>query len=254
MTDSLHSKLRAIKSCESTQDEVRRILESSESNPLLLQWIMADSQRKGRGRLGSQWKTSHDPEAQLIASVGIKNNSIENLGPLLSLVAGRALHAAIHSLGVKRESEIFIKWPNDIYARENSTAAPKKIAGVLSELRPKLGLVIGIGVNLKWSPSIDSLYATDSLDRHLASPPAKLRKTLMSALEKEVQTSLGKFLQQPGTFATDLLAELRLVGMRTLFDLEQISILGRLVKPLRLADDGSLEVFDLVDQTLRTLR
>ncbi len=103
--------------------------------------VFAESQTKGRGRLGRQWIS---PERKgLWFSILLR----PELRPLettqLTVAAAAALRRAIQSeTGLKPE----IKWPNDI------VVGGRKVAGILTELSAELDrvrhVILGIGVDV----------------------------------------------------------------------------------------------------------
>lgn len=103
--------------------------------------VLADSQSRGKGRLGRSWFSP--PGANLYLSVILRPSLAPADAPQLTLTAAVALAETIKScLGYAPA----IKWPNDILV------GGKKLAGVLTESstdRERLHfVVIGIGVNL----------------------------------------------------------------------------------------------------------
>lgn len=102
--------------------------------------VLADEQRKGRGRKGRYWYTP--PGVALAVSVILKPtpqqaSKISMLGALA--VAELCDHAGIAGVG--------IKWPNDVQIHG------KKVSGVLPEAvwleGDLLGVVLGMGVNIR---------------------------------------------------------------------------------------------------------
>ena len=103
--------------------------------------ITADTQTKGRGRLGRTW---HSPSGKgLYFSIILKPNIAPDKAAGLSLVAGLAIVRAIKAVtGVATQT----KWPNDVIYKS------RKIAGILVELTAELDkinhMVLGCGVNV----------------------------------------------------------------------------------------------------------
>jgi len=103
--------------------------------------VIADEQRKGRGRLGRSW---FSPKGEGIwMSVILRPQA--GLEPVtgLSLVAAYSVATSVRELTGVRAT---IRWPNDVRVRE------KKVCGILAELdRDSVGdqfVVLGIGVNV----------------------------------------------------------------------------------------------------------
>lgn len=99
--------------------------------------VVAREQTAGRGRQSRRWFSP--PDCNIYASWVVKNCQ----RPFWATVAG-----GLAVLDVLKcfapEAGFFIKWPNDIYARE------KKIAGLLSESIPG-GVITGMGININLS-------------------------------------------------------------------------------------------------------
>lgn len=110
--------------------------------------VLAESQRKGRGRRGRTWFC--EPHQSILCSVLLTKTDIE--AELLTLTAAVATAEAItqtYKLPAR------IKWPNDILIHN------KKIAGILVEKRIKGGVsicVIGIGINCNQMPESFAKY------------------------------------------------------------------------------------------------
>ena len=120
--------------------------------------VLAARQTGGRGRRGRAWHSPRDAGLYLTTLVRGAPS------PLLTLLAGVAVAEAIRAVsGVAAE----LKWPNDVVLRVaragGSGAAPRKVAGILSERLPAAageGAVVGIGVNVRRAD-----YPPDLADR-----------------------------------------------------------------------------------------
>ena len=103
--------------------------------------VFAESQTKGRGRLGRKWTSP--PRQGLWLSVLLR----PALRPLavtqLTIAAATALFRAIRAQTAITPE---IKWPNDILVRG------KKVAGILTELNAELDkvkyVILGLGINV----------------------------------------------------------------------------------------------------------
>jgi len=120
--------------------------------------VFAESQTKGRGRLGRKWIS---PERKgLWFSVLLRPDLRPQEATQLTVASATALRRAIAAeTGLQPE----IKWPNDILI------GGKKVAGILTELSAEVDrvkhIILGIGVDV-------NLDATEL--------PAELRKTATS--------------------------------------------------------------------------
>lgn len=103
--------------------------------------VIADSQRRGRGRLGRQWVSPAG--VNLYCSVLLRPHLAPADVPLLTLVAGIAVADAVAAICPEG---VAIKWPNDVLVQG------RKVAGILTEMEVSGGapafVVIGMGVNL----------------------------------------------------------------------------------------------------------
>jgi BirA family transcriptional regulator, biotin operon repressor / biotin---[acetyl-CoA-carboxylase] ligase len=103
--------------------------------------VIAESQDKGRGRLGRVWVSP--PFLNLYVSVILRPPIPPDQASLITLVTAVAAAEAIHVFSGLRPT---IKWPNDIFL------AGRKIAGLLNEIHSETDrihfVVLGIGVNL----------------------------------------------------------------------------------------------------------
>jgi BirA family transcriptional regulator, biotin operon repressor / biotin---[acetyl-CoA-carboxylase] ligase len=102
--------------------------------------LLAEEQDGGRGRLGRRWQSA--PGGSLCLSLALPWPGGAATAPGASLVAGTGVAQALRALGV---SEVGLKWPNDLWARE------RKLGGLLLELGGPSGrpfLVVGLGLNI----------------------------------------------------------------------------------------------------------
>lgn len=241
-----------LQTCASTQDEARRFVENSAPEPTL-HWVLTKQQTQGRGRQGAPWQTSDTPENQLITSVAFKSPALESLGPLLSLLAGHALFLSLSELAPALQGQVFLKWPNDLYARQAADTPLLKLAGILAERHPQRGTVIGFGVNLAWSPSLAE-RSTGHLGQLSAGPALLSRISLWNSLIRHLELALTSYVKDPTGFRAELVNSLRQESMHQFWALEEIVVSGKRIRPLGLAADGALEAFDLDSQTTITLR
>jgi BirA family biotin operon repressor/biotin-[acetyl-CoA-carboxylase] ligase len=103
--------------------------------------IVAESQTRGRGRLGRKW---YSPEkAGLYCSLILYPKINPSLAPGLSLVTAAAVAETIASYD---DLDVKIKWPNDILV------SGLKVGGILTELSAEIDriayVVVGVGVNI----------------------------------------------------------------------------------------------------------
>jgi BirA family biotin operon repressor/biotin-[acetyl-CoA-carboxylase] ligase len=103
--------------------------------------VIAESQEKGRGRLGRQWFSP--PFLNLYLSIILRPNISPHQASLITLMAAVATADTIREFSGLLP---LIKWPNDILLRD------RKVAGLLNEIHSEIDrihfVILGIGVNL----------------------------------------------------------------------------------------------------------
>lgn len=117
--------------------------------------ILADRQTSGRGRLGRTWAAPAG--SSLLLSLLLRPTWLPPADAFaLTMLAGVALCEAVEQVAPPRAA---LKWPNDLMLPIETASGPalRKAAGILSELEISgetiAWVVIGIGVNVNWSPS-----------------------------------------------------------------------------------------------------
>lgn len=103
--------------------------------------VIAEAQRRGRGRLGRRWASP--AEVGIYLSVILRPPSPPESAPALSLLGAVAVGEAIERM---TGLEAALKWPNDLIVRG------KKVAGISGEVATEAArlqhVVLGIGVNV----------------------------------------------------------------------------------------------------------
>src|SRR3990167_343853 len=112
--------------------------------------VVADSQTKGKGRLGRRWESP--ASVNIYTSIILRPDIPPAHAPQLTLVAAVAMAETISKFlnnGSGYKPEPTVKWPNDILINS------KKTAGILTEMSSEMDrvnfVVIGIGVNVNMS-------------------------------------------------------------------------------------------------------
>lgn len=103
--------------------------------------VLAESQTKGRGRLGRSW---FSPKYKgIYLSLILRPKILPAVSPILTLLSAVSICEAFKN-AVGLDSQI--KWPNDVFIHN------KKIAGILTEMNAEVDKVnfvaIGIGLNV----------------------------------------------------------------------------------------------------------
>jgi len=136
-TEVIGRDIRVFAETTSTNDVIEKLAHDGAQEGVV---VFAESQTRGRGRLGRKWISP--ARKGLWFSVLLRPNLRPQESTQLTVAAATALSRAIQAqTGVSAE----IKWPNDILVRG------RKVAGILTELSAELGrvkhVILGIGVD-----------------------------------------------------------------------------------------------------------
>ncbi|RMF31481.1 MAG: biotin--[acetyl-CoA-carboxylase] ligase, partial [Candidatus Nitrosothermus koennekii] len=133
-TEFIGKKIIHKMSIDSTQDLAISIADKEEEGTV----IIAEEQRRGRGRRGRVW---HAPKGGIWFSLILKPEIEPWRVTLLPLAVGLAITDTIAMLGIKAT----LKWPNDVMIND------RKVSGILLDMsseQDKINyIVIGIGIN-----------------------------------------------------------------------------------------------------------
>jgi BirA family biotin operon repressor/biotin-[acetyl-CoA-carboxylase] ligase len=133
---------------DSTNDVARDAARQKHADGLA---VLAESQRKGRGRLGRRWVSPAG--ANLLMSVLLIDRGQCLAHEAVTIAAGLAVAEAVDEL---LDLSCRLKWPNDVLIDG------RKVAGVLVELSKAAhgrAVVVGIGVNVNAAPPASRLAA-----------------------------------------------------------------------------------------------
>jgi BirA family biotin operon repressor/biotin-[acetyl-CoA-carboxylase] ligase len=141
------------------------------------EWLRAERQVAGRGRLGRPWE---DGTGNLFASTIVRLRPADPPAPSLTLVAAVALAdtVAAYAPGIA-----MLKWPNDLMI---GTA---KLSGILLERGGGDLVVIGFGVNLACHPDLSDRRTTCLAEHGVTVSPA----AFLDALAQRLATRLSKW-------------------------------------------------------------
>lgn len=136
---------------DSTMDEIHR---RARDGAAAGTWVIAERQRKGRGRRGRPWLADRrDLTASVLLRPSLRRpEASPGETATLSFIAALALGDALRALGLS--APVSLKWPNDVLAEG------RKIAGILLESetsQPPGWVCLGVGVNLGSPPSEEGL-------------------------------------------------------------------------------------------------
>ncbi|MGY8654353.1 MAG: biotin--[acetyl-CoA-carboxylase] ligase [Verrucomicrobiia bacterium] len=130
--------IRVFRETESTSDIIEKLARDGVAEGAV---VFAESQTRGRGRLGRKWMSP--PDKGLWFSILLRPNCAPQAVTQLTIAVSVSLVRAIQSeTGIRAD----IKWPNDILI------GGKKVAGILTELSAEVDtvkhVVIGIGMDV----------------------------------------------------------------------------------------------------------
>jgi BirA family biotin operon repressor/biotin-[acetyl-CoA-carboxylase] ligase len=168
----------------STQDRARELAVAGAPDGTV---VLADVQRRGRGRTGGTWDDDADG-GSLAVTVLLDVAATVGTVPLLPLALGVAVVDACRPIGPTHD--LRLKWPNDVVVRDAPRAPLRKLAGVLVERErvvttagPRDVLLCGIGLNV----TLGGPSTADRIDLAalVAAPPdrALLLAGLVTALD-----------------------------------------------------------------------
>jgi BirA family biotin operon repressor/biotin-[acetyl-CoA-carboxylase] ligase len=221
--------IRVFQETTSTNDVVEKLARDGVKEGVV---VFAESQTKGRGRLGRKWIS---PAGKgLWFSILLRPDLRPQEATQLTVAAATALWRAIHTeTGLSAE----IKWPNDILFRG------KKVAGILTEMSAELDrvkyLILGVGVDVNQAASEfppDVRKIATSLRAELGHPI--LRAELATAILRELDHDYariggGHFAQ----LADEWEARCTTIGQPVTISIGERKIRGRAES---LDDDGAL--------------
>jgi BirA family biotin operon repressor/biotin-[acetyl-CoA-carboxylase] ligase len=179
-TKFVGKKIYYFDSLSSTMDEAMRLgIDGAEDGVL----VLAESQTKGKGRLGRPWASPKYKGIYL--SLILRPNILPVQAPILTLLAAvSACEAIKENTGIEPK----IKWPNDIIVNN------KKLAGILTELNAETDevrfVVIGIGLNVNNDEKSLPAGAT-SLRQH--KNESLNRVSLLQALLRKIEENYLSF-------------------------------------------------------------
>jgi BirA family biotin operon repressor/biotin-[acetyl-CoA-carboxylase] ligase len=144
--------------------------------------VLADTQSKGRGRLGHTWHSP--PGDNLYLSVLLRLDLPPPRVPPITLAAGVAVADTVNALGVKAS----LKWPNDVMGLAED-GSMKKVSGILTEMSTRGSraecVVLGVGLNVNtpaFPPELPLAGSLRSLGGR-AHDRAEVAERLLLALE-----------------------------------------------------------------------
>lgn len=206
--------------------------------------MITDNQTAGRGRLDRSWIAPAG--SSLAISVLVRVDGIipiETLG-WLPLVAGLAMAQAVDAVLPESAGRTGLKWPNDVQIDE------RKVCGILCELIPGSGVIVGAGLNVLMTPEQLPVPTATSLAIAGAEPDATLPDRALAAYLTALQSLVHRFRDgrgdaHAGGIRDEVVARCSTIGRRVRVELPAGSALhGTAVGIDR---EGRLEVRDESD-------
>jgi BirA family biotin operon repressor/biotin-[acetyl-CoA-carboxylase] ligase len=174
--------IRVFEQTTSTNDVIEKLARDGVKEGVV---VFAESQTKGRGRLGRKWIS---PERKgLWFSILLRPNLRPQETTQLTVASATALRRAIQS---ETGLEADIKWPNDVLI------GGKKVAGILTELSAELDRVkhvilgIGVDVNLgagEFPPELRKLATSLKIESGNAIERAELATEILRELDADYE-------------------------------------------------------------------
>lgn len=154
------------KELDSTQTQAKKYLADHYSDFAMI----ADSQTAGYGRFQRPWQ-SQSGQGIWMSVVKQSQVSLEKLGQF-NLFMACAIHRALSQF-VDHPEYLKIKWPNDIYYRQ------QKICGFLSEIlideNKHIKIIYGLGINVLSAPTLaHNKYQPGALQQFCSSPVSRI--------------------------------------------------------------------------------
>jgi BirA family biotin operon repressor/biotin-[acetyl-CoA-carboxylase] ligase len=139
-------------------------------------WLVADRQTAGRGRLGRVW---NDGLGNFMGSTVVRPAPGDPWPASLALLTGLAVHEALTPF-VPEGRVLRLKWPNDLLIED------AKVAGILLEMKSDT-VIVGIGVNLASSPEVPGRKVAALSDFGPAPTRDQFAGALAEAFDLELQ-------------------------------------------------------------------
>lgn len=173
--------------------------------------LVAEHQVAGRGRAGRGWETP--ARTALTGSLLVRPEVPRERLSWLPLLAGLA---TVRCLRATAGVEAVVKWPNDVLvpapgAAEGAAVEQagwgtyRKVAGILCELLPDGGAIVGVGLNVLQNERELPVATATSLA--LVGAATTDREVLLTALEESFAQILGRWQDAAGDAAEAGLVE-----------------------------------------------
>lgn len=221
--------------CESTQDEARRLLRENDTKKSFLA-VSAKQQVNGRGTSGRTWTGI---SGNVFLTVALPMDRVPVQVTLLPLQVGilivTSLDKVLQQACQNTNTKLTLKWPNDVLVDQ------KKVAGVLIESEPvdqQTYLLVGIGINIQQAPMISLQEG-----RHAACLQEYCEETLPETTAQVVAADIANRLVEwieTSSDGGDIIKEWR--KWAEFQTPQKLRETGEMVIPQSIEEDGQLRV------------
>ncbi len=229
-TEYIGRKVHYYDTIDSTNIEAKNIAYSEKEGTI----VVAESQSKGRGRLGRDWESPKGKGLWMSIILKPKVNPVHVAK--VTLIGAAAVNLALEDIGI----DSYIKWPNDIVING------KKICGILTEMSSELNMinyvVMGIGINVNLD---EKDFSKEILDKGTS---LKIEAGKEINRKKLLATVLNKFekLYTPFTEEENLSQTIEICRKYSILLEKDIRVINngkeRIGKAIDINDDGNLIV------------
>ena len=156
--------------------------------------VFAESQTKGRGRLGRSWHSL--PRKGLWFSILLRPDLYPRASMQITIAAATAIRNAIYKL---TQLPALIKWPNDV------VIGGKKVAGILNEISAETDRIkysiLGIGINVNheitdFPGELKNIATSIKIEKGEHINRAELAVATLEELDKYYQKILNRQFQE----------------------------------------------------------
>lgn len=144
------------------------------------EWLVADRQTAGRGRLGRVW---NDGLGNFMGSTLVRPGPGDPPASSLALLSGLAVHEALWGF-VPDPDALRLKWPNDVLL------GGAKLAGILLEMVADT-VIVGIGVNLNVAPEVEGRRVASLAGNGITVPRDEFAGKMAACFDLELQRWRG---------------------------------------------------------------
>ena len=221
--------IRVFEQTTSTNDVIEKLARDDVKEGVV---VFAESQTRGRGRLGRKWLSPG--RKGLWFSVLLRPDMRPQEATQLTVASATALRRAIHS---ETRLPVEIKWPNDILI------GGKKVAGILTELSAELDkvrhVILGIGVDVNqgavdFPPELRKLATSLKIESGKMISRAELATAILRELDRDyARVCAGEF----AALADEWQEHCRTIGGEVTIRIGERALRGRAES---LDDDGAL--------------